>query len=99
MGFYINPKDMSKEEWFEKNKQRFVGHVAPVNHYLKDDDYVVCVLVDNGPFTALAICYSNYEMRSLNMNDGRWKIWAYFPRKIVEPYLHGQKIEGVEYEP
>ena len=97
MGFYINPTGMTKEEWFDKNVQRYSN--TPVKHrYLKDDDLVCCVWFLNAGFTALGIAFSKNELAAFSdKDDPRMKRFGYFPRKIVEPYLHGQKIEGVEY--
>jgi hypothetical protein len=97
MGFYINPADMTKEEWFDKNVQRYSN--TPVEHnYLKDDDLVCCVWFMNPGFTALGIAFSKNELVAFSdPSDPRLKRWGYFPRKIVEPYLFGQKIEGVDY--
>ncbi len=97
MGFYVNPKDMDKEEWFDKNVQRY-SHTPVSQHYLKDDDLVCCVWVMNPGFTALAIAYSDDELKAVNIPDGRLNRWGYFPRKLVEPFLFGQKIEGATYD-
>lgn len=94
MGFYINPKNQFKEEWFQQNMQRFQGRTPPEHHYLKDDDYVACCLFHNGGFTALGIAYCKRELEDFAFLDGRQKFWAYFPYKLVEPYLFGQKVEG-----
>lgn len=57
MGYYINPKDMSKEQWLEKNGVKL--QYAP-----KYDDTGktknVC-LVFNSYFTAAGIAYSEEE--------------------------------------
>ena len=71
MGFYIDPTDMTKAAWFDKNVQRHVGRVAPAHHYLKDDGLVACVLVDNGMFNALGICFCQRELEAFARNDGR----------------------------
>lgn len=98
MGFYINPTDMTKEEWFDNNVQRY-SIDPPEHHYLKDDDYVCCVWVLNPGFSALAIAYSDNELKAFSHpEDRRIKRYGYFPRKLVEPYLHGQKIEGASYD-
>jgi hypothetical protein len=97
MGFYINPKDMSKEEWFDK-KMSWYSALPVEDHYLKGDDLVCCVWVMNPGFTALAIAYSKAELDAFNHpDDKRLKRWGYFPRALVEPYLFGQKIEGADY--
>lgn len=97
MGFYINPTDMTKEQWFKKHAMAMFPYPVETN-YRPDSDSVACVLVDNGMFTALGIAYSEREREDFSMMDGRAKVWGYFPRKLIEPYLHGQEIEGVVYE-
>lgn len=99
MGFYVNPKTISPAEWFQANMQRFSGRKVPEHHYLKDDDYVCCVMIDSLDMVNVGICYSKFEMLRFAEPDGRPKFFAYFPRKIVEPFLFGQAIEGVHYEP
>lgn len=99
MGFYVNPTDMSKEDWFAKNATPLSISLSPKQlHYSPASNSVACVLVDNGGFTALGICYSQRELEDFAKNDGRLKIWGYFPRSLVEPYLFGQKVEGVNYD-
>lgn len=96
MGFYINPKDMSKEHWFDKNAfPNSISRSPKVRHYIPESDTVACVLVNNGAFTALGICYSQRELEDFARNDGRQKLWGHFPRSLVEPYLFGQEVEGV----
>lgn len=96
MGFYINPTDMSKEQWLHKNQKSVSVH-PPTKNYLEHDDTVCVVLVDNFAFSALAIAYNMRELEDFSRDDGRMKVWAQVPRAVVEPYLHGQKIEGVKY--
>lgn len=73
MGIYINPKDCTKEEWLEKNGTRYL-HFAPF--FLEDGKELPVCLVDNGPFTAAAICYSRHELEAFNrFDDTRPKKW------------------------
>ena len=98
MGFYINPKDMSKEDWLLKNtKSRSV--MPPSKNYLEHDD-TVCVVAtyDGNELFALGICYSMSELN--RFKNGIPNVlcgWHQIPRAVVEPYLFGQKIEGVDY--
>ena len=72
MGYYINPKDMSKEEFLIRK-----GHIldgAPTVHEA-DGRTAVC-LVNNGPFTAAAIVFSPNELKEFtNPQDRRPKLW------------------------
>lgn len=57
MGYYVNPSNMSKEQWLQDNGIE----VLTPGPFPEDDTVVVCLL-DNGPFTAAAICYSKDEL-------------------------------------
>ncbi len=72
MGYYINPEDMSKEEFLVC--KGLLLDEAPAVHEA-DDRTAVC-LVDNGPFTAAGICYSADELVVFaNPWDYRPKRW------------------------
>lgn len=72
MGCYVNPEKTTKEKWLEENKvlsQSTCPKVVP------DDCLIVC-LVDNGPFKAAAVGYSEREVEVFdNPNDLRPKVW------------------------
>ena len=72
MGIYINPKNMSKEKWLESNA-KYTDFIPPSFDQSKET-MVVC-LVDNGPFTAAGIAYSEKELRDFAIPDGRMKMW------------------------
>lgn len=77
MGIYINPSDQTKEEFLEEHSG-VVGLPSwppPVGHVL------VC-LVDNGPFKAAAVAYSEEEFKEFSHPDGRPKTWFHVQ---VEP--------------
>ncbi|MBL1322153.1 MAG: hypothetical protein COA63_014010 [Methylophaga sp.] len=71
MGYYINPKDMSKEAWL--NIHGIPMMYAPVL-FTDEIHYAVC-LVDNGMFTAAAVAYSQDELETFRHDDGRPKTW------------------------
>ena len=56
MGFYVNPSDMTKEEWLQKHGQITETPVWPA----PEGTIPVC-LIDNGPFTAAGIAYCEQE--------------------------------------
>lgn len=58
MGIYVNPPDMSKEEWLQLNA-RPVGWAEVRN--VDMDDELPLMLIDNGPFTACAVLYDARE--------------------------------------
>lgn len=93
MGWYINPKDMTKEEWLKKHRV-FAQMHAPSTHYEADGDLVCICHVDNGGFTAAGICVGSRELQDFARDDGRSKLWFHVPYKEVEPFLFGKEIEG-----
>ena len=96
MGFYINPKDTTKEAWLEKygvSLEHFVPdkNCAP-DPSNPDNTLVVVCWVDNGVFTAAGICYSQDELEAFKYADGREKRWYIVPLKDLEPFLFGQEV-------
>jgi len=85
MGYYINPVNMSKEEWLIKNGH-IIGSLAPSrNEY---DDQMAVVLVDNYAFTAAAIAYSQMELEEFaSPHDKRPKCWYWVPKKLLEEFM------------
>jgi hypothetical protein len=77
LGYYINPPDMSKEEFLEK-------YGTPLSYAQFPDDpkqALVCI-VDNGPFRAAAIAFSRREMEMFdNPNDDRPRRWYFVPKE------------------
>lgn len=50
MGIYVNPPDMTKEEWLRVNATEHAS--AGEAQAASDTENLMVVLVDNGPFTA-----------------------------------------------
>lgn len=73
MGCYINPRSETKEDFLRAKGERCLG-VPAVN--LKEDKLAVC-LVNNGPFTAAAVAFSQRELEEFAREDGRPKAWFY----------------------
>ena len=74
MGYYINPSDETKEEWLNNNGIEVTNpswdalpNFRPTE-FQGDDGVYVC-LVDNGPFTAAAVCYNEQEFDEFNRDD------------------------------
>lgn len=81
MGIYINPRDMSKEQWLTEN-----GTPMPKpSDHRAGDDVAVC-LVDNGTFSAAAVAYSQDELDAFSYEDDqRPKKWFSVPiSKLIE---------------
>lgn len=75
MGLYINPKNTSKEQWLLDNSTN-VFLQAPNNLKMIPYNHVLVCLVNNGPFRAAAVIYSNDELKAFaNPSDGREKTW------------------------
>ena len=68
MGAYVNPPDMTKEDWLKKNAIHYLGDLEAAIAACKDDQLVV-ILVDNGAFTAAAICFDKEEITEFNRED------------------------------
>ena len=82
MGCYIDPKDMTKEEWIAKHG------VLLTSFYKWNPDKMPVCLVDNGPFKALAITYNEAELKEfLRPDDKRKKIWYLVDVEHLKPYL------------
>lgn len=72
MGLYINPNNMSKEQWLNQNGTPIAGK-AEWNP--ESGNLPVC-LVDNGMFTAAGICFSYGELQAFSSpKDARPKKW------------------------
>lgn len=86
MGYYINPPDMSKEEFLQQ-------HGTPIspadvkNHYT-GDNLPVC-LVNNGAFTAAGIAFDPHEADAFLYPDGRPKRWYTVSKEVLKPYYKG----------
>lgn len=74
MGYYINPRDISKEDWLVINGELTAGPCEITETHMP-----VC-LVNNGPFNAAAVGYSKNEVDAFNQpTDHRSKLWFKVP--------------------
>jgi hypothetical protein len=80
MGYYINPKSSTKEQWLAQHGQPITLGDAKVH---PAGDLVVVCLVDNGPFTAAGICYCDAERDMFVILDGRPKLWFLVSRELL----------------
>jgi len=80
MGYYVNSKD-GKEKWLVEN-----GKSIPKPSVIPFGDDTVVVLVDNGPFTAAGIAFSQKEYEALTQpTDTRTKsYWLVNKQKLVD---------------
>jgi hypothetical protein len=80
MGFYIEPKDMTKEQWLTKNGRCVMGcpEWRTVMNLHSQANYVYpVVLVDNGQFKVAAILNDERELRRFR-DDGTRRPKLYF---------------------
>lgn len=77
MGYYINPHDMSKEQWLAEHGERTVGPQAITETHLP-----VC-LVNNGAFNAAGICPNDNEVQAFMYPCGRPKQWFLVSRQAL----------------
>lgn len=87
MGYYINVPE-GKEVFLHKHGQKVD---APATNVV-DGKVAVC-LVDNGPFTAAAIAYSQEELEYFKKPDPRPKEWFLVPIELVMPFMDGFGIQ------
>lgn len=85
MGYYINPREGTKEEWLEKHGEKFSGLMeADIIWAIKEPDQSIVVLVDNGPFTAAGIAYSRKELEAfVHPDDYRPKYIYLVPSRTI----------------
>lgn len=69
MGSYLNPPDMTKEEWLKKNAKQIAEPPKTLTE-LAEGQALVC-WVHNGIFTACAHVYDERELREFSRDDDR----------------------------
>lgn len=75
MGAYINPPDMSKEEWLVKNATRLDTVPKNAKEFEAEGKMFVC-LVNNFHFTAAGIMFDQRELETFSdPADRRPKRW------------------------
>jgi len=80
MGYYINPPDMSKEDWLAREGKPVMEPdfaQAAAQHA-----FPVC-LVNNGPFPAAAVASSPEELTDFTRYAGRDKLWYYVDKDAL----------------
>ena len=64
MGYYINPPGGDKLRWLQEN-----GQETPPAWRDITAGYLPVCLVDNGPYTAAAVCYNREEFEEFSRPD------------------------------
>lgn len=102
MGIYINPKGISKEEWIDTYGEMLCQPDADVIKELRDiaDDCQLfeknfpVVEIDNGGFTALAVCWCRAEVeRFHDPSDPRLTMWWIVSAKNLKDVLPESDFE------
>ena len=75
MGCYINPQDISKEQFLADHGVP-CSTPGPIT-----EDYLPVCLVNNGFFTAAGVAYSQGEVEAFQYPDGRPKKWFMVSRE------------------
>lgn len=84
MGLYINPENMTKEQWLKENYMEMLLAAPPRLPFDFPKTVHVC-LVDNGPFTAAGVIFSQRELEAFSYpSDNRRKIWFLVPYEKIE---------------
>lgn len=88
MGIYINPTNMSKEEFLGQHGEMMqeVPDEFSRTHENGKEQYAVC-WVDNGWMTAAAICYNEHELAAFKHPDPRPKKWFWVDRQHLGEFM------------
>lgn len=87
MGLYINPPDMTKEEFLARHGTRVSESEVREFQYGVRTQLPVC-LVHNGAFTAAGIADIPSERAAFLHSDPRPKKWFLVDREVLKPYMH-----------
>ena len=84
MGFYINPKNMSKEAFLDKHATRIDRKLfLEFRDFLDSDELPVC-LVQNPLFSAAGIAYSTHEAKAFaDRSDYRPREYFLIPKALL----------------
>ena len=83
MGYYINPPDMSKEEFLAKHGTP-ISAIQAEEYNFKEDKLPVCLL-DNGAFTAAGIGIDAHEVQAF-LYGSRQRYWYFVSKADLAPY-------------
>lgn len=88
MGYYINPKDRTKEQWLRENGEEVPPMLAK-ELAAANGSHMPVVLVDNGYFTAAGIVYNVDELMAFTgPDDPRPKTFYSVPREKLQPFCN-----------
>lgn len=82
MGEYINPREITKEQFLQRE-----GRLIKGPDQVEPGELPVC-LVNNGPFTAAGIAYDEQEIQAFTVpSDSRPKQWYGVSYEKLAPYM------------
>ena len=88
MGYYINPKDCTKEQWLHENGEEIPPMLAE-ELAAANGSHMPVVLINNGAFTAAGIIYDTDELMAFTgPGDHRPKIFYSVPREKLQPFCN-----------
>jgi hypothetical protein len=89
MGRYIeDTTDETKEAFLDRFGTDAINDIGGKFLPIKSGNTLIC-LVDNGPFTAAAICDNVYDYRRfIDVEDSRPKKWFWVPHEFVKSKLY-----------
>ncbi len=90
MGYYVNPRNMEKEQFLETKGTSIseLDFLTGTFNKFRDNNLMVVIWVNNGPFTAALICYSQEEYKYMLDNpDHRPKKYYTVPVQLLEEFL------------
>jgi len=69
MGYYVNPEEVTKEEWLVKNATPLTEMLLVDWQAVRDENMLPVVLINNGAFTAAGIAFSKSELEAFTSPD------------------------------
>lgn len=93
MGIYINPRNLSKEEFLRQNaiqisRTQFIHH-----EFASGMREIPIALVNNGSFTAAGVCDTSRERDVFAIDDGRPKYFFLIDRdKLTEDVIYTKTL-------
>ena len=90
MGYYINPTDMTKEEYLEKNGKEIsmMEFQGTIYQELRNSGAYGVVLIQNSLFSAAMICYCEKEHKyPFEYPDPRPKRFFILDEKYINQFL------------
>lgn len=76
MGIYINPSNMTKEQWLDAFAEPLsIAHLREPQPW----SWLPICHINNGPFTAAGVAFSKKEYAAFRYPDRRPKVWFRAP--------------------